>query len=231
MRTPSATRRILFVTGTDTGVGKTVLAAALTRHLKERGQSVHAVKPLCSGGRADARSLRAALGGRVSLERINPWAFAAPVTPRVAAAQEGRRVRLAEVLGFLRAAAPPGGVLVVEGAGGLLSPLGEDFDSRDLIRALGAEVLVVAPNRLGALNHVFLTWEALPPSARRRATLVLMGAPRPSLVTRSNEVLLRQSLGDDRVVGMPFLRGTSSAAGRGGPLPKAWGLGLDRWVG
>ena len=154
---------MFFITGTDTGVGKTVLTALLARYLRERGVNVAALKPVCSGGRDDARVLHAAFNGALTLDEINPWHFHAPVAPLLAARRERKRVRLADVLAHLRVMHERFDVLLVEGAGGLLSPLGEDFNSRDLIAALRATPIVVCPNRLGVVNQVLLTLEALPP--------------------------------------------------------------------
>src|SRR5947207_4859213 len=130
---PEMRCRILFITGTDTGVGKTVLASLLARHLRERGVAVAALKPICSGGRADARALHASLDGALTLDEINPWHFRAPLAPLLAARREHRRVELADVLAHLRRIQRRFDVVLVEGAGGLLSPLGDDFNSRDLI--------------------------------------------------------------------------------------------------
>src|SRR6266496_2869342 len=125
--------RILFITGTDTGVGKTVFAVLVTRHLCDRGFYVATLKPVCSGSRDDARLLRDAAGKVLPLREVNPWHFRAPLAPLLAARQEKKRVRLREVRAHIRRVARQFDVVVVEGAGGLLSPLGEDFDSRDLI--------------------------------------------------------------------------------------------------
>src|SRR3984957_4403591 len=155
-------RPTLFITGTDTGVGKTVLTRLLAQFLHRRGLNVAALKPICSGGRDDARALHAALGGALTLDEINPWHFRAPVAPSLAARLEKRTVKLAPVLAHIRAWQKKSRVTLIEGAGGLLSPLGEDFDSRDLITALRATPVIVAPNKLGVVNHVLLTLEALP---------------------------------------------------------------------
>src|SRR5262245_58040989 len=129
-------RAVYFVTGTDTGVGKTVLAGLLAARLRRDGMPVAALKPISSGGRADARLLLAASDGTLTLDEINPWHFRAPLAPALAARREQRRVRLRQVLAQVRRMQERFPVLLVEGAGGLLSPLGEDFDSRDLIQAL-----------------------------------------------------------------------------------------------
>jgi len=197
--------RILFITGTDTGVGKTVLTSLLTRHLRERGVAVAALKPICSGGRADARALHSSLDGALTIDEINPWHFRAPLAPLLAARREHRRVDLANVLAHVRSVQRRFDVVLVEGAGGLLSSLGEDFNARDLIIALRAVPIIVCPNRLGAVNHVLLTVEALPRVIARRAPVVLMSPRRPGLASRTNPRLLAGMLGPDRVHEFPWL--------------------------
>src|ERR1017187_5696129 len=81
-------RTTFFITGTDTGVGKTVLTALLTRNLRERGVNEAALKPICSGGRDDARELCAASSGVLTLDQVNPWHFRAPMAPLLAARRE-----------------------------------------------------------------------------------------------------------------------------------------------
>src|ERR1035437_1888837 len=114
-------KRTLFITGTDTGVGKTVLTALLARFLRGRGLNVAALKPVCSGNRADARMLHTTLGGALTLDEINPWHFRAPMAPLLAARLEKKPVKLAQVLAHIRALQKRFDVLLVEGAGGLLS--------------------------------------------------------------------------------------------------------------
>jgi dethiobiotin synthetase len=198
-------RTTFFITGTDTGVGKTVLTALLARHLRERGVSAAALKPICSGGRGDARALRAAMNGALTPDEINPWHFRAPLAPLLAARRERRRVRLADVLAHVRTMQKRFDVLLVEGAGGLLSPLGENFDSRDLIAALRATPIVVCPNRLGAVNQVLLTLAALPRSASCRARVVLMSPSKPDASTNTNVGLLAEFFDAKRIFELPWL--------------------------
>jgi dethiobiotin synthetase len=185
-------KRTIFITGTDTGAGKTVLTALLAAFLRGRGVRVAALKPVCSGSRDDARGLHAALGGALTLDEINPWHFRAPIAPVLAARREKKAVKLARVLARIRAVRKNFDVVLVEGAGGLLSPLGEDFDSRDLITALRAMPVIVAPNKLGVVNHVLLTLEALPKSLRPKTAVVLINPAEADSATVSNAGLLAE---------------------------------------
>ena len=123
----------------------------------------------------------------------------------LAARREQKRVKLADVLAHVRAMQKRFDVLLIEGAGGLLSPLGENFDSRDLITALRATPIVVCPNRLGAVNQVLLTLEALPKSFRRKARVVLMSPPKPDAATASNAKLLAEFFDAKRIFTLPWL--------------------------
>lgn len=198
-------KRVIFVTGSDTGVGKTVVAALLTRRLREQGCRIAALKPLCSGGREDAIALHAAAGGALSLDEINPWHFRAPLAPVLAARQERRRVLPAAVLAQVRQVQTRFDVVLVEGAGGLLSPLGVGFNARDLIVRLRATPVVVVPNRLGAVNQALLVLAALARAAARRAQVVLVTQLTPDASARANAALLAEHIGRDRVHRLPWL--------------------------
>ena len=198
-------KQLFFITGTDTGAGKTVLTALLAAFLRQRGVRVAALKPVCSGGRDDAVALRDALGGALTLDEINPWHFRAAIAPALAARRERRPVRLTPVLAHIRAVRKEFDVTLVEGAGGLLSPLGDDFDSRDLLAALRAIPIIVAASRLGAVNQVLLTLEALPKSRRPAAGVVLMEPGKRDAATAANAELLAKFLPAGRLVAMPWL--------------------------
>ena len=195
-----------FITGTDTGVGKTVLTALLVKFLRERGENAAALKPVCSGGRADAQKLLAAMGGALTLDEINPWHFRTPIAPALAARKENQRVKLSQVLAHVRAMQKRFEVLLIEGAGGLMSPLGENFDSRDLIVALRATPIIVAQNKIGAVNHVLLTLEALPKNLRANARVVLMSQPDPDASAETNPGLLAE-LTEANTFLLPWLEG------------------------
>jgi dethiobiotin synthetase len=201
----SGVKRILFITGTDTGAGKTVVTALLAQWLRGRGVAVGAFKPLCSGGRDDARILRDAVGGGLSLDGINPWHFRAAIAPALAARREGKTVRLAEVREHIVSAAKGFEVTLVEGAGGLMSPLGADFDSRDLLLALRAAPVIVAPNKLGVVNQVRLTLAALPAGVRARSRVVLVAPAKAEAATGSNAGLLAEYFPAGNIFKLPWL--------------------------
>ena len=196
---------IFFITGTDTGVGKTVLTALLAQFLRARGVRVAALKPICSGGRDDAELLHAALDGALTLDEINPWHFRAAIAPSLAARLERKPVKLAAVLTHIRVMWEKFDMTLVEGAGGLLSPLGENFNSRDLMVALRATPIIVAPNKLGAVNHVLLTLEALPKSLRARAKVVLMSPAKPDLAANINTKLIGKVFPPEKILALPWL--------------------------
>jgi dethiobiotin synthetase len=206
-------KQTFFITGTDTGVGKTVLTALLVKFLRERGPAcgTAALKPVCSGNRADARVLRAAMDGALTLNEINPWYFRAAIAPLLAARSEKKSAKLAQALAHARVVQKRFDVLLVEGAGGLLSPLGEDFDSRDLIAALRATPIVVAPNRLGVVNQVLLTLEALPKELRPKARVVLVSQPKPDASAKTNAKLLAE-LTRAKIFSLPWFDRKDSGA-------------------
>jgi len=196
---------VFFITGTDTGVGKTVFTTLWTAFLRSRKTNVAAFKPLCSGGREDAVALHSALGGSLPLDEINPWHFRAPLAPVLAARREKKSVKLAQVCEHIRALQDKFEVILIEGAGGLLSPLGEGFDSRDLLLALRATPIIIASNKLGVVNHVRLTLEALPKKQRAQAAVVLMSPPKPDPATLTNVELLKDFLPSDKILTLPWL--------------------------
>lgn len=175
-----------FVTGTDTGVGKTVVAATLARWCRHRGYRVGVSKPVATGvrdgviGDDTLALLRAAELPLDWSERVTPFAYAEPAAPTVAARLAGRQLEFAAVINSVRGWRDWAEWLVVEGIGGLLCPLTERHTVADLAMALGLPLLIVARTTLGTLNHTLLTVEA---AQRRRlfiAGIVLNEATPPS---------------------------------------------------
>ncbi|MCC6194942.1 MAG: dethiobiotin synthase [Burkholderiales bacterium] len=162
---PSA--RGVFVAGTDTGVGKTRVAVALVRALRARGARVAGMKPVAAGiapgaaANADVEALAQADGLALPLPDRNPYAFAAPIAPHLAARDEGVAIELAAIAAAWSRVARVADTIVVEGAGGVLVPLGTDFDMLDVARRLRLPVLLVVGVRLGCLNHALLSAQAI----------------------------------------------------------------------
>ena len=160
-----------FITGTGTDIGKTWLACALLRHWRAEGRQAAAFKPVLSGfdpqspQASDAGQLLAALGREVNaaeIDAIAPWRFAAPLSPDMAAALEGRRVDFDQLIEFTRGAvAAPQRPLLVEGVGGVMAPLDETHTVRDWIAASGLPCILVAGSYLGSLSHTLTALEAL----------------------------------------------------------------------
>lgn len=200
--------RIIFITGTDTGVGKTVFTALLLHHLRKTGEHALALKPFCSGGRDDVKLLHALQDGDLSENEINPYFFSEPIAPYVAAQRQRRKILLPDVVNYINEMAAKCGVLLVEGAGGLMVPLGEDFFVRDAIGALDCEVFVISKNRLGTINHTLLTVEALRDFGVRKIKIVLMNTAsggRDDASTATNLKVLRRFLAPMQVHEVEFL--------------------------
>ena len=158
-----------FVTGTDTGVGKTLVACSLLRAFIARGYTAVGMKPVASGAQSTADGLvcedveRLIAAGNVAAprEEINPYCFAPPIAPHIAARQAGVAISLARVERSFRALAASAQVVVVEGVGGFRVPLGPDADTAQLAARLALPVVLVVGMRLGCLNHALLTAEAI----------------------------------------------------------------------
>lgn len=159
----------VFVTGTDTGVGKTQVAAGLLRLLRRQGKSVVGYKPVASGCEAtpeglrneDAVLLQAESAPSPRYELINPYAFAPPIAPHLAAARSGVVIDIAHLTACFHHLAGLAEHVVVEGAGGWLVPLSGAATMADLCAALKLPVILVVGIRLGCLNHALLTAEAI----------------------------------------------------------------------
>jgi dethiobiotin synthetase len=196
----------LFITGTDTGVGKTLVTASFLFWLRHNGIRARAVKPFCSGSRADVRLLQSIQPGELKDAAVNPFFFRQPVAPLVAAQRTGRRVTRGQVVTHIRRLAPGLEILLVEGAGGLLSPLGQRFTARELIGDLNASVCLVAADRLGTINHTLLTVEALrSQKLKTLAVLLTQVSRRADVSVRTNGDVLAEMLRPIPVLRLPYL--------------------------
>jgi dethiobiotin synthetase len=205
--------RGFFVAGTDTGVGKTAITAALARVLSAQGFSVGVVKPVQSGNRAadpdgDAMLLRRLAGVEDAPEEICPYAFAAPLAPLVAARLEAREVDMGRVLTAVDLIAARHDVVLVEGAGGLLVPVGLSWTIADLALKLSLPLVIVARAGLGTVNHTLLTLEAARSRGLDVAAVVLNGQRADADESSVTNPDLIASFGDVAVVGpLPWLDG------------------------
>ena len=150
-----------FVTGTDTGVGKTYVTTLLIRALRKAGLDTVGMKPICCGDRLDAELLLEASGNTVTLDHVNPVWFSTPAAPSVAAAREARSVDIALIMNTFATLRRSHRSLLVEGVGGWRVPITAGYFVSDLARELGLPILVVVRNRLGAINHTLLTVERI----------------------------------------------------------------------
>jgi len=207
------TGRVIFITGTDTGAGKTLLTALLLHHLRGRGRLAMAMKPFCSGGTHDVDVLSRLQDGELSREEICPYPYAEPVAPLVAARKHRRQILLGDVVGRVRRIQRRCKILLIEGSGGLMVPLGEGFLVADLIASLQCHVLIAAPNRLGVINHALLTARTLDLYGVSKMKVALMGRRARDLSTRTNGAVLAELLAPVAVVGVPFLGKRADKAG------------------
>jgi dethiobiotin synthetase len=200
-------RRIIFITGTDTGVGKTLLTGLLLAHARGQGIQALAMKPFCSGGRGDVELLDTLQDGALKRDLLNPFYFDEPVAPLVSARLHNRNVPLSAAVRAVKAAAQQCELLIVEGSGGLLVPLGEGYFVLDLIRKLNPEVIVASRDRLGTINHTLLTVRALLDAGVREVRTVLMGCRGRDVSRKTNAGLLRELLSPQPLFTLPFLSG------------------------
>jgi len=199
----------VFVTGTGTEVGKTVVAAALAHTLAASGSRVSVFKPCVTGleeeGETDHELLRRAAGSSQSDAEIAPYRYGPPVSPHLGAALAGEEIEPARLREVANAAAAGADAIVCEGVGGLLVPLSGEYLVRDLVVELGYPLVVVAAPGLGTINHTLLTLEAARAAGLEVAAVVLTPWPEePSEIERSNRETI-VALGGVEVLTLPWL--------------------------
>lgn len=222
--------RGVFVTGTGTGVGKTVVSAVIAASLRARGLSVAVFKPALTGsdeeGEPDHELLRRASGTSQTDDEIVPYRFERPLSPHLAAELASARIEREDVTGAARRAAAGAEALVCEGVGGLLVPLSADYLVRDLAADLALPLVIVAEPGLGTINHTLLTLEAARSVGLDIACVVLTPWPgAPGDVERSNRATIEE-LGAVRVATLPQLdlADQDSWAEAGGELLATFGI-------
>jgi len=222
-----------FITGTGTGVGKTVVAAAIVAALTARGLDVAPVKPVVTGldepdpGRPlDHELLSAATGGRRTPDDITQLTFGPAVSPHLAAELAGVTVEPAALVAAARAAAAGADIVVGEGAGGLLVPITGGYLMRDYALDLGLPLVIAARPGLGTINHTLLTIESARAAGLRVLGVVLTPwTEEPDAVQRSNRETIAR-LGRVEVATLPWVGVAADELAVAGA-----GLPLERWLG
>lgn len=209
-----------FVTGTDTGIGKTVITLGLMQYLQDRGFAVAGMKPIASGCRPtaaglrneDAVQLQRQASIRLPYELVNPVALAAPVAPHIAARQDGVILSVATIRQSFDAMAAQADRVVVEGVGGWRVPLGERETLADLARALELPVVLVVGMRLGCLNHALLSAEAIARDGLQLAGWVANCLPPLPEALEENITALKTRLSAPLLGVVPVLAGADAPA-------------------
>ena len=197
-----------FVTGTDTGAGKTTISCALMRAFAAQGKRVIGMKPVVAGSEDgrwhDVEQLIAASNIDAAREHINPYAFDPPVSPHIAAQQAGIGIDLAVIQRAYQALSNQADIVIVEGAGGFLVPLNAQQTGTDLARALNLPVILVVGMRLGCLNHALLTAQAIRADGLPLAGWVANGIDPQMMALEENIATLEQRLDGPLLGKVPF---------------------------
>jgi dethiobiotin synthetase len=209
----------LFITGTDTGVGKTHTAIQLLRLLRASGTRCVGMKPICCGDRRDAELLLSASSEGLKIEEINPVWLKTPAAPLVGSLTEGVNIDIERILAAFRALQNRVEHVLVEGVGGWLVPIRRDYFMSDLAVEMALPVLVVAQNRLGCLNHTALTLRSIAAHRLPCVAVVLNGRPNPSdIAAVTNLDILR------KIIDSPLLSELTENLDQ---LPADWRLMID----
>jgi dethiobiotin synthetase len=212
--------RGLFFTGTDTGVGKTVVMAAVARLLRDQGQAVHVCKPVATGAEwvsgqwisEDTRLLAEAEGDSEKWREITPWSFPDPVAPPVAARRCGQSLSLPEMVNAVRRRSRANSPVLVEGVGGLLCPLTESETIADLALELNLPLVIVTRRSLGTLNHTLLTLEAASARGMTVAGVVVNETTPPlGLADETNVEELGKRMREKILAVVPFQKNPQNA--------------------
>jgi dethiobiotin synthetase len=199
-----------FVTGTDTGVGKTLISCALLHGFAAQGKLVAGMKPVAAGCNTanqneDALQLLAAGNVAVSYGLVNPYCFQPAIAPHIAAQREGIEIRFARITESYKKLAALADAVIVEGAGGLLVPLNAKQDNADLAQELGLSIILVVGVRLGCLNHALLTVEAIAARGLTLSGWVASVIDAGMILAQENVTALQQRIAAPLLGVVPYL--------------------------
>ena len=201
--------RSVFITGTNTGAGKTILTALLLHHLRESGVDALAMKPVCTGTRDDVRLLQSLQPGGVHMHLMNPFHYKTPVAPIVAARHSACKVEVADLKAAVSSVKNICDQLLVEGAGGILVPLNEQGQTwAEFVIETKMPVFVAAKNELGVLNHTLLTVTHLQKIGAEVLGVCLLNTVNDDSLDesqRTNFEVLRSWFDEIPVFNIPFL--------------------------
>ena len=196
--------RGFFVTGTDTGIGKTTVSCALLRAFAAQGKKVVGMKPIVAGSEngqwMDVEQLLAASNVNVTRQQINPYAFDPPISPHLAAQQSGVEIDLSVIHHAYQQLSAKADLVIVEGAGGFLVPINDRQNGSDLAQTLNLPVILVVGMRLGCLNHALLTAQAI------QASRIDIGRVGGELYRSADERGCREYCDIGTAVGLPVAR-------------------------
>jgi dethiobiotin synthetase len=212
----------LFITGTDTGVGKTYTAARLLQLLRASGASCAGMKPICCGDRRDAEFLLAAGSDRLTIDDVNPIWLKTPAAPIVGSLMEGVDIDIDRILAVFHSIQNRVKYVIVEGTGGWMVPIQHNYFVSHLAAAMKLPVLAVAYNRLGCLNHAVLTVQSVVGHGLRCVGLVLNNAQATGdIAALTNADIL------GTILDVPLLCGLGENLTE---LPTDWRLMLDSTI-
>lgn len=200
--------RGFFVTGTDTGIGKTTVSCALLHAFAAQGKRVVGMKPIAAGSESgqwlDVEQLLAASNVNVTRQQINPYAFDPPISPHIAAQQAGTEIDLSVIHRAYLELSKQAEIVIVEGVGGFLAPINQHQTGADFARVLGLPVILVVGMRLGCLNHALLTAQAIRTAGLTLAGWVANCIDPQMLVLAQNITTLKQRLNCPLLGVLPF---------------------------